>query len=150
MCVCLRVVFFFFFSPKLKFGIHSGVIGGLERATEPPPRCLSCHVGGVDLVILWESKVPLTAVWGVIHRAAHEEGRGGGGSHIVYSATYELGWSWILWLSVNCLYRHKDNFARGHSIFKHATLPVTTSQALIIPPTQTTECTFLQSLPQLG
>lgn len=64
--------------PEPKFGVHSCVIGGLERAAEPPPRCLSCHVGGVDLAILWESKVPLTAAWGVIHRAAHEEGRGGG------------------------------------------------------------------------
>lgn len=125
-CVCVYVresgVFFFFFlSLKLKFGVHSCVIGGLERATEPPPRCLSCHVGGVDLVILWESKVPLTAAWGVIHRAPHEEGRGA--SHIVCNATYELGWRppgnvkkgvmGILWPSVNCLYRHKVNFARG-------------------------------------
>lgn len=89
VCVRERGVFFFF-SLKLKFGVHSCVIGGLERATEPQPRCLSCHVGGVDLVILWESKVPLTAAWGVIHRAPHEEGRGA--SHIVCNATYELGW----------------------------------------------------------
>lgn len=74
--VCVRAVLFFPPSSPLKpkFGVHSRVIGGLERATEPPPCCLSCHVGGVDLVILWESKVPLTAVWGVIHRAALEEG----------------------------------------------------------------------------
>lgn len=82
-------------SPKLKFGIRSRVIGGLERATEPPPRCLSCHVGGVDLVILWESKVPLTAAWGVIHRAAHDEvwRRGGGGGSRTLSAMLLMSWS---------------------------------------------------------
>lgn len=46
----------------------------------------------------------------------------------------EKGVMVILWLSVNCLCRHKDKFARGQSIFKRATLPVTTSQTLIIPP----------------
>lgn len=66
-------------APKLKFGANPRVIGGLERDSQPPPGCLSCHVGGVDLVILWESKVPLTAAGGVIHRAPNEEGMGGWG-----------------------------------------------------------------------
>lgn len=37
-----------------------------------------------------------------------------------------------LWPSVNCLYRHKDNFARGQSVFKCANLSVTTCQSIII------------------
>lgn len=39
--------------------------------------CLSCHVGGVDWVILWESKVPFTAARGVIHRAPLGSTQGG-------------------------------------------------------------------------
>lgn len=144
VCACVRASGVFLLPPKLKFGVDSCVIGGLERATEAPPRCLSCHVGGVDLVILWESKVPLTAAWGVIHRAAHEEGRGA--SHIVCNATYEPGrrpramWKRVtvtLWPSVNCLYTYKDNFARGQSVFKRTILSVTTSQTIIIPTNST-------------
>lgn len=79
VCACEWV--FFPPAPKLKFGANPGVIGGLERDSQPPPGCFSCHVGGVDLVRLWESKVPLTAAGGVIHRAPNEEGRGGGLEH---------------------------------------------------------------------
>lgn len=41
------------------------------------PRCLSCHVGGVNWVITWESKVPFSSARGDIRKAPFGLAQGG-------------------------------------------------------------------------
>lgn len=82
MCFCVLInalkytVNFLCVFPSVQQSQCDWRLGGASSAAARA-RCLSCHVGGVDWVILWESKVPFTAARGVIHRAPLGSAQGG-------------------------------------------------------------------------
>lgn len=53
---------------------------------------LSCHGGGVNWVILWESKVPFMAARGVIHKALLSLPHRGAVTHCLSKATTLMRW----------------------------------------------------------